>query len=368
QNLGTADLELIGTKVGIIGNSDFTVTVQPTSPIAPNSIATFEIAFDPNVTGIRTATISIANNDSDKNPYEFNIQGTGRVKPNKPLCITPEDNKQDLILNPFLIASAFSDQDQGDTQTGSEWQIFISDQEITDLPIFQQIINNLSQNASIPLIKIQIPWGTLKTSTTYKWRVRYRDNYGPWWSEWSDFQYLTTILTDQEYEVQKVDPPAKLVDADIRGAVSSESTGNKAIAFACDNQNIMVKSIDPKILPDEGKPTNLPYGLFSIRIDDLSTGATTTVIYYLPGNYEGGVWYKYDSIIGWYQYDNITFTYNPDTGYTLAKVTLKDGGDGDFDGMENGVIVDPGGPSLPNTNNSTEDDGCFISNIFQCVN
>ena len=81
-NTGFAALNLTGVPiVDITGAhaSDFTVTTLPASPVAAAGGTTvFEITFDPNSTGLRTATVSIANNDSDENPYSFDIQGTGR--------------------------------------------------------------------------------------------------------------------------------------------------------------------------------------------------------------------------------------------------------------------------------------------------
>ncbi len=79
-NEGEAPLNLTGDpKVDITGThaADFTVTQTPTSPIDNGSNTTFDIEFDPGAEGIRTATISIANDDGDENPYTFDIQGTG---------------------------------------------------------------------------------------------------------------------------------------------------------------------------------------------------------------------------------------------------------------------------------------------------
>lgn len=80
ENTGNADLNLTGNpKVSIGGTnaSDFTATQQPSSPVSPSDTTTFKVEFDPSEVGIRNATISIANNDSDKNPYTFNIKGEG---------------------------------------------------------------------------------------------------------------------------------------------------------------------------------------------------------------------------------------------------------------------------------------------------
>lgn len=41
----------------------------------PSSTTTFQIRFDPLTTGSRSATVSINNNDSDENPYTFELTG-----------------------------------------------------------------------------------------------------------------------------------------------------------------------------------------------------------------------------------------------------------------------------------------------------
>ncbi len=81
NNVGTGSLNLTGASpyISISGPhaSDFTVSVTPTTPIAAGGQTTFTISFDPNGSGLRSATISIANDDTDENPYDFSIQGTG---------------------------------------------------------------------------------------------------------------------------------------------------------------------------------------------------------------------------------------------------------------------------------------------------
>jgi surface protein len=82
ENTGTGSLTLSGTPlVNITGTtaSDFTLTVLPTSPVAVAGSTTFQITFDPSAAGTRTATLSIANNDADENPYTFTIQGNGII-------------------------------------------------------------------------------------------------------------------------------------------------------------------------------------------------------------------------------------------------------------------------------------------------
>jgi len=80
QNLGTSNLNLTGTpRVAISGTHAgmFTVSMQPTSPVAPAGTTTFTITFTPSSTGAKTATVTIANNDANENPYTFEVRGRG---------------------------------------------------------------------------------------------------------------------------------------------------------------------------------------------------------------------------------------------------------------------------------------------------
>ncbi|WOD42644.1 choice-of-anchor D domain-containing protein [Hwangdonia lutea] len=80
QNTGTGTLNLTGSPLVVIGGAnpgDFAVTANPSASVASSGNTTFTITFNPTVSGLRTATVSIANDDADENPYTFNIQGTG---------------------------------------------------------------------------------------------------------------------------------------------------------------------------------------------------------------------------------------------------------------------------------------------------
>lgn len=80
-NSGGTALTLSGTpKVAVSGthSSDFTVTTQPSSPVSANGgTTTFVVRFTPSATGVRSAALSIDNDDANENPYNFSIQGTG---------------------------------------------------------------------------------------------------------------------------------------------------------------------------------------------------------------------------------------------------------------------------------------------------
>lgn len=62
------------------GASHFSVTTEPSTPVStPYGSTTFTIRFAPTSYGVKTATVTIGNNDTDENPYTFVIQGKGTV-------------------------------------------------------------------------------------------------------------------------------------------------------------------------------------------------------------------------------------------------------------------------------------------------
>ena len=87
QNTGTGALTLSGAPlVAVSGTNaaDFTITALPAASVAAAGSTTFTVTFDPSVAGTRVATLTIANNDSNENPYDFAIQGKGVGPPAAP--------------------------------------------------------------------------------------------------------------------------------------------------------------------------------------------------------------------------------------------------------------------------------------------
>ena len=72
----TTPLTLSGTNA-----DQFNIQAQPTSPVSVSGNTTFTVQFSPISLGAKTATIAIANNDSDENPYDLTLNGTGIVLP-----------------------------------------------------------------------------------------------------------------------------------------------------------------------------------------------------------------------------------------------------------------------------------------------
>lgn len=78
KNTGTATLTGIAvTLTGANAGTDFGVTVAPPASLAPGGSTTFNITFIPAALGTRTATIQVASNDADENPFDIAITGAG---------------------------------------------------------------------------------------------------------------------------------------------------------------------------------------------------------------------------------------------------------------------------------------------------
>lgn len=84
ENIGASTLNLTGTPVVQITGAnaaDFIVTLQAANSVAGSGTSVFstnfKVKFHPTAAGVRTAYVSIANNDSDENPFVYMIQGTG---------------------------------------------------------------------------------------------------------------------------------------------------------------------------------------------------------------------------------------------------------------------------------------------------
>ncbi len=106
---GSPQVQLSGTQA-----ADFSVTTQTTSPVSGGSSTSFTVQFAPTVVGIRTASVVIANNDNDENPYTFAIRGEGLPQPQS---ITVSGNNLP-ITNRTNTVSAADGTDFGNVPTG----------------------------------------------------------------------------------------------------------------------------------------------------------------------------------------------------------------------------------------------------------
>ncbi len=81
--LNIDEIKILGTNA-----SDFILNNFSASSLNLNNSIQFEINFKPSTKGIKTAMISISNNDSSENPFNFIIKGEGTGSTSSPLMIT----------------------------------------------------------------------------------------------------------------------------------------------------------------------------------------------------------------------------------------------------------------------------------------
>jgi hypothetical protein len=110
-------------------------------------------------------------------------------------------------------------------------------------------------------------------------------------------------------------------------------------------------AVNESSLPSDGKPNaSFPHGLFSFTIAGLTNGSNVTVTIELPSALPtNSQYWKYGANgstsnlqpARWY-----SIPMGSNDGDTIITIQLTDGGVRDDDGIENGVIVDQGGPVL----------------------
>ncbi|WP_170826797.1 choice-of-anchor D domain-containing protein [Flavobacterium caeni] len=79
QNTGGVNLVLDNPAVLLDETDSFTITQQPTSPVAPGGSTTFEVTFTPTATTADTNTVLIGSNDSDEGVYSFAVTGSATI-------------------------------------------------------------------------------------------------------------------------------------------------------------------------------------------------------------------------------------------------------------------------------------------------
>ena len=129
-------------------------------------------------------------------------------------------------------------------------------------------------------------------------------------------------------------------------------------------------TMNPEVIAEtENKPDEMPYGLFDFKIRTVP-GNTVEVYIQLPEPADAKAgWFKYDVLDGWSDYSDYAI-FSPDR--SLVTILLTDGGTGDADGIENGIIADPSGiginatgtSGIPKASDNGGSGGCFIGALM----
>lgn len=79
RNLGNIALNIGAITMSGTNASDFVVTTPPAATLGAYATTTFTVTFSPSAINDRYATISIVNDDSNENPYDFALHGFGII-------------------------------------------------------------------------------------------------------------------------------------------------------------------------------------------------------------------------------------------------------------------------------------------------
>jgi Cysteine-rich secretory protein family/K319L-like, PKD domain/Divergent InlB B-repeat domain len=161
--------------------------------------------------------------------------------------------------------------------------------------------------------------------------------------------------------------------------ITFHSTADKVMGLIPDSGSALVSlyPVDPasdSIKDRNGIPESLIYGLIDFKIKVDTPGDSTTVTILFPESVpEAYKWYKYNQTQGWID-NSANVSWNNERNQ--LSFILVDGGSGDDDGEQNGIIVDPSGLGLAPADSASTNinssgggsGGCFIETIFNISN
>lgn len=190
-------VNITGSDLGSVFSADFGpgIAVNSITTLTPGNICA-NISIEGNADiGARDVSITTPAGVATL-PLAFTV--TANNVPDAPVNTLPPDSATDTPLTPLLQASDFSDSDNGNTHAASQWQMALNT-AFTN-PLFD------SGEDGANLTSITVPPHTLNFSTTYYWRVRYKDSSNGW-SGWSVSTSFTTIAGQQTTRPVNLSPP-----------------------------------------------------------------------------------------------------------------------------------------------------------------
>ena len=275
-----------------------------------------------------------------------NATDPGNSPPDKPEPVSPTDWQNGVPLRAELKAASFSDPDPGDEHSRTRWQVSRD-------PRFDSLLADIETERD--LTAIRLPALLCPGERTYHWRVRYVDEHGAV-SPWSNKRTYSTKVAPRDKNGNGVPDGQEVnatVDLDHNGVADSEQEDIAAVTSASGPARFGLKPGENATLngarthklsayPKTGDaPSDLAHGLISVRLR-VPVGSTAKLGLHssqdLPSQ---GTWHKRVCGCGWMDF---TDRVRQRSG-KLALLEIRDGGEGDADGVANGRIVDPFGVS-----------------------
>jgi hypothetical protein len=294
--------------------------------------------------------------------------------PDIPELILPVS--QEAPITTTLKAGPFNDSNETDTHYASDWQLSKNLR-------FDNLVYNIKTSGN--QLELYLPNFLLDPNTTYFWRVRHYDNYNES-SPWATAQFQAAELINYIHGVPVDQNVPDNTDLDDNGVYDNQQSSIKSLISIVGNVQVgirsespdqytvcIARSIDPgqTITETQNRPVELPYGMLEYKVHVASPGDIAIVTaHYSNALPKNALWYTYDLQNGWQSYMP-----QMSTDRSIVTLILKDGGNGDADGIANGVIVDPSGPGIPASEPSgseitpelvddVDNGSCFIHSIL----
>jgi hypothetical protein len=267
----------------------------------------------------------------------------GNIAPDAPVIETPSQVDR-VALTPVLVSGLYFDTDHDD-HFQSRWQISTESD-------FSTLV--LDETSQMQLTAYTVGEMVLDVDTVYYWRGRFIDSRNGE-SDWSQPATFMTIAADTAGDPNYNGvPDAQEVDESVdvnENGIADSVEDNIISVHTIEGQTIVgvetisdyvtlvsVKSLATDMIPD--KSVKMGFGLIGFKLY-LENGVKTAVvkIHFSTRVPKDAQLYKYLADTGWEVYRNAVFAPNRKS----VTVMLEDGGMGDEDGVENGVIVDPTG-------------------------
>ena len=160
--------------------ADFQINPQPGSLVAAaGGTTSFQVTFTPSTSGNRMATLTFGNNDSDENPFNFAISGTGTNSGPSDITLSGASIAENNALGATIGTLTAADLDAGDSHSFT----LVSGSGSTDNGAFTISNATLSINTAADFEQRQ----------SYSIRVRATDNGSP--NLWVE-KAFTVLVTD----------------------------------------------------------------------------------------------------------------------------------------------------------------------------